>query len=427
MKVITFTDKMVDGIKPTDKKQYKSEGNGFTVRIMPTGAKAWLYRYDFDGRRRELHLGVYPEVALKEARSKFGEARKKVKNGIDVVAVIDNAKQERKLTPTVSQFAEEYYADIEQHPKYKIKTWEKVKHTINKEILPSVGGKKVTDIKPRDLLAITDKIVDRGALVMANRVFAFASMLMNHAVEKRVVAANPFAGMKRPGGKEEARERNLSEGEVKTLWAVLDDPKLSITSEIRRALKLVLVTCQRPGEVIGMHVNELSENWWTIPKERSKNGREQRVYLTATALSLIGDTKDKGYIFKAAGKTEKPMTQPAMNYALRRQILSPVLHKGKPVYGADGKPVTENLLGVDSLCPHDLRRTGATMISKLGFSDEIIDALLNHKKQGVIKSYNMHRYDLEKQQALEALERKILSVLQGTEGNVIPINRKMAA
>lgn len=426
MRAITFTDKMIDALKPTDKKQYKSEGNGFTVRVMPTGGKAWLYRYDFEGRRRELHLGVYPEVSLKEARSRFEEARKKVKNGIDVVAAIDAAKQERQQTPTVSQFAEEYYRDIENHPKYKIKTWEKVRHTINKEILPSVGGKKVTDIKPRDLLAITDKIVDRGALVMANRVFAFASMLMNHAVEKRVVAANPFAGMKRPGGKEEARERNLSEDEIKILWSALESPKLSITDEIRKALKLVLVTCQRPGEVIGLHASEIDGNWWTIPKERSKNGREQRVYLTQTALSLIGDTEGRGYIFKTAGKADKPMTQPAMNYALRRQLLSPVLHNGKPVYDADRKPLTENLLGIDSLCPHDLRRTGATMISKLGFSDEIIDALLNHKKQGVIKSYNMHRYDLEKQQALEALERKLQSIISDTQSNVIPLHRKAA-
>lgn len=426
MKVITFTKAMVDELKPTDKKQYKSEGNGFTIRVMPTGAKAWLYRYDFDGRRRELHLGVYPEVSLKDARSRFEEARKKVKNGIDVVAAVDAAKLERKLTPTVSQFAEEYYADIEKHPKYKLKTWEKVRHTINKEVLPAIGNKKITDIVPRDLLYITDKIVDRGALVMANRVFAFASMLMNHAVEKRVLVANPFAGMKRPGGKEEPRERNLSEDEIKILWSVLDDPKLSITSEIRRAVKLVLITCQRPGEIIGLHADEIDGCWWTIPKERSKNGREQRVYLTATALSLIGDTTGRGYVFKTAGEADKPMTQPAMNYALRRQLLSPVMHKGKPVYDADGKPLTENLLGVAAFCPHDLRRTGATMISRLGFSDEIVDALLNHKKQGIIKSYNMHRYDNEKQQALEALERKILSIIRGTESNVIPLIRKAA-
>jgi integrase len=164
-----------------------------------------------------------------------------------------------------------------------------------------------------------------------------------------------------------------------------------------------------------MHADEIADSWWTIPKERSKNGREQRVYLTATALSLIGDTESRGYIFKTAGEADKPMTQPAMNYALRRQLLSPVLHKGKPVYGADGKPVTENLLGVDPFCPHDLRRTGATFLSALGFMDEVVDAVLNHKKIGVIKSYSKHKYDPQKQEALTEWEIKLNCILSGDE------------
>jgi len=207
----------------------------------------------------------------------------------------------------------------------------------------------------------------------------------------------------------------------------LDDPKLSITGEIRRALKLVLVTCQRPGEVIGLHVSEIDGRWWTIPKERAKNKKAQRVFLTDTALSLIGDTSGKGYIFKTAGKTDKPMQESSMNYALRRQLLSPVRHKGKPVYDADRKPLTENLLGVEHFTPRDLRTTGATFLSVLGFHDEIIDALLNHKKKGIIKSYNMNKYDREKQQALEAWERKLLSIIYDTESKVIPITRKRAA
>lgn len=422
-----FTDTMIRKLKPETSDYTRGEGNGFTIRVMPSGSKTWMYLYTFDGKRRKLNLGQYPEVTLETARGKFEDARRQVKNGVDVVASSEQARIERRQTPTVALFAEEYFRDIVHHPKYQLKSWQKTQHTITREIIPAIGSMKVTDVSQRDLLAITDAIVARGKLVMANRVFAFASMLMNHAVEKRVIVANPFAGMKRPGGKEEPRERNLSEDEIKILWTALESPKLSITDEIRRALKLVLVTCQRPGEVIGLHASEIDGNWWTIPKERSKNGREQRVYLTQTALSLIGNTEGRGYIFKTAGKADKPMTQPAMNYALRRQLLSPVLHNGKPVYDADRKPLTENLLGVDAFCPHDLRKTGATFVSVLGFSDEIVDALLNHKKKGVIKSYNMNKYDREKQQALEALERKILSILHGTENKVIPISRRKTA
>lgn len=63
MKVITFTDLMVRKLKPEEKKYVRGEGNGFTVRIMPSGVKTWLYVYNFDGRRREMNLGIYPEVS----------------------------------------------------------------------------------------------------------------------------------------------------------------------------------------------------------------------------------------------------------------------------------------------------------------------------------------------------------------------------
>lgn len=426
MKVTTFTDMMVRKIKPTDKKQYRSEGNGFTIRVMPSGVKTWLYRYDFDGRRRELNLGVYPDVPLETARNKCDEARKQVKNGIDIAAVTAVVREERKQAPTVSEFAEdEYFKDIKHHPKYMLKTCDKVASVIKKEIITAIGRKKVIDVTPRDLLRITDKIVERNALVMANRVFAFASMLMNHAVEKRVLVANPFAGMKRPGGKEEPRERNLSESEIKTLWLEMDSPSLNITNEIKRAVKLVLVTAQRPGEVIGMHCDEIDGNWWIIPKERSKNGRAQRVFLTNKALSLIGSIEGKGYVFKTAGESDRPMTQLAMNYAIRRHLNWPVLHKDKPVFDEKGKQVTENRLGIDHFTPHDLRRTAATFISTLGFSDEVVDAVLNHKKQGIIKTYNQNKYDREKQQALEAWERKLDNIINCNECKVIPIGRKV--
>ena len=105
----------------------------------------------------------------------------------------------------------------------------------------------------------------------------------------------------------------------------------------------------------------------------------------------------------------------------------PVLHNGKPVYDASGKPVTENILGVSGFTPHDLRRTCATFMSKIGFMDEIIDAVLNHAKQGIIATYNRNRYDNEKQKALESWERRLTSITTGADSaKVIPIIRKAA-
>lgn len=111
-------------------------------------------------------------------------------------------------------------------------------------------------------------------------------------------------------------------------------------------------------------------------------------------------------------------------YVIKKGVTAyaiPVLHNGKPVYDASGKPVTENILGVSGFTPHDLRRTCATFMSKIGFMDEIIDAVLYHTKQGIIRTYNVNRYDKEIQQALEAWERKLNSIITAKESNVIPI------
>ena len=235
-------------------------------------------------------------------------------------------------------------------------------------------------------------------------------------------------------------DRVLSETEIKTLWGNLDTCHAS--DELRRAIRIILVTGQRPGEVIGMHSSEIDGRWWTIPAERSKNKKSHRVYLTDMALNLIGPLKvtdaitgnetKKSYVFLSTKaktkilaengeqvKAVKPMWRQAPAKVINRNLAVPVLVKGRPIFDKEGKPVTENKLGVADFTPHDLRRTAATFLSQIGFTDEIIDAVLNHTKQGIIATYNLNRYDKEKQQALKAWERKLLSIISG---NIIKDN-----
>jgi integrase len=169
---------------------------------------------------------------------------------------------------------------------------------------------------------------------------------------------------------------------------------------VRAALKLVLITAQRPGEVAGIHTSEIDGNWWTIPAERSKNKKSHRVYLTPLAQEIVtgaiahvkrireipAETKYEGFIFpcRHTGKAK-----PLQRLALSRSLLR------------NATPDGETTLGVEPFTPHDLRRTAATQMSKLKFHDETIDAVLNHSKKGVISTYNQNRYDDEKQQALE--------------------------
>jgi len=120
-----------------------------------------------------------------------------------------------------------------------------------------------------------------------------------------------------------------------------------------------------------------------------------------------------GYIFPCPHrKKEQPIDSHALPVAVRRNLAWPLKDsKGEQLFQKDGQPATENKIGIEKFTPHDLRRTAATFMSQLGIMDEIIDAVLNHTKQGIIRTYNLNRYDTEKQMALEAWELKLKSIV----------------
>ena len=424
-KMTVFTDTMVRKLKPAEKKIILGEGNGFTIRVMPTGHKTWLYVFTISGRRREMNLGEYPAVTLETARGKFQLAQAKVKNGVDPLAEIEEIKQEHINAPTVADLITEY---IEKHAKPHKRGWEEDLRILNKDALPTWGKRKAKDIKKRDVVLLLEKIVERGSPGSANGNFKCIRKMFSFAVQRDILEHSPCDGVVMPAPLNRG-DRVLTETEIKALWSNLDT--CHISDEIRRALKLILLTGQRPGEVIGMHSGEIDGQWWTIPVERSKNKKAHRVYLTDTALELIGSKT--GFLFespvsggvKKDGTTKevKAIAVNAVALAIRRNTGVPVVDtRGKPLFSADGKPAVNNLLEVADFTPHDLRRTAATFMSQLGMLDEVIDAVLNHTKQGIIRTYNLNRYDREKQQALESWDRKLQAIITGkVKDNVVSI------
>jgi integrase len=416
-----FTDTFIKSLKPEAAKYYKREANGFAVKVWPSGVKTWVYIYTADGKRRELKMGEYPSMSLADARTAYGKAYALHQAGTDPGAVESERRLERKRTPTVAEFIEEY---VEKHAKVKKRSWRNDKEALEKDILPAWGSMKITDIKRRDLLPILDGIVDRGSPIQANRLLAYVRKMFSYAVERLVIEINPFLRMK-PLSEENSRERFLSAKEIKTFW-----DNLSTTNtppELQRALKLILVTAQRPGEVIEMHRQEITDRWWTIPKERAKNKRTHRVYLTDLALDLIGDAE--GYIFESPRNPGHPYDSQVATKSLKRNINAPLTDdKGKPLFTAEGKPAVKNILGVADFTPHDLRRTAATLMAEAKILREHRERVLNHALEKLDATYNQHDYDDAKQAALETLERKLQAIITGTgKDNVVSITRRKAA
>jgi integrase len=441
LKANKLSDKQLQKLKRPDVKTWIRDGNGLALCITPTEKPDWRQWYFVftspeTGKRRYYPLGAYPGVSLADARTEATERLAEVKKGVDPLererremeARLEADRQKRleaeliaKIT-TVSELITEY---IEKHAKPNKRSWKEDERILNKDALVVWGKRKATDIKKRDVVLLLESIVDRHSPGSANNNFKIIRKMFRFAVQRDIIEHSPCDGVVMPAPLNRG-DRVLSEAEIKTLWSKLDTCQVS--DAIRRAIRLILVTGQRPGEVIGMHSEEIEGSWWTIPSERSKNKKAHRVYLTDTALDLIGDIDGRGYIFPCTSfKKIQPMGRLSISQVVGRNLAVPILVNGKPVFNKDGVPVTENKLGIEYFTPHDLRRTAATFMSQIGFMDEVIDAVLNHSKQGVIRTYNLNRYDKEKQQALEAWERKLNSIINATESTkVIPITRKAA-
>ena len=183
------------------------------------------------------------------------------------------------------------------------------------------------------------------------------------------------------------------------------------------ALKLILVTGQRPGEVVGMRWDEIQGDVWTIPAtRRGKTDTEQSLYLTPTARDLLGQARDEvirlahrrgwepsGLVFEH--RPGKPATTAGLSKALTRY--AEVLQmKDHPDWGC--------------WHPHDLRRTCRTRLSEIGIAQEVAEKVIGHVQEGVVAIYNQHQYAVEIRNALEQWERRLLAIIDPPEDNILP-------
>ena len=398
-----LTDMKLQRYTPKGGRGILWDGGGLGIRI---GEKkwTWVFRYSFDGKRALITIGIYPAMTLKDARAKASKAALDVEHGINPGAVKKEAKAERKAAPTVADFIEEFY-----DRKLKgTRSGKERKRLLTYDVLPKLGHKKMIDVTRRDITDLLDDIEDRAPIVR-NRVYSVMHLMFKTAIKRCVIEASPCTDFDKVA--ETHRERVLTDEEIKLLWAALDTNNKAVDIYVvtKLALKMILLTGQRPGEIRGMAQDELDleAKIWTIPSGRMKSKTAHRVPLTDMALELIEQARaysgDSLFIFTA--HKDKPITSNALPKALRR-------HWEKEI----GLP--------EAATPHDLRRTVRTRLAELGVEDTIAERVLAHKLQGLLKVYNHYAYDKEKRGALEAWERKLRLIVgldKPVTAKVIPI------
>jgi integrase len=389
-----FTDRSINALKPKKQRYevWEDGRTGFGVRVSPKGTQSWLYMYRFEGMARRMTLGTYPQMGLADANVKMAVAKRKLKEGRDPGLELVQERQAEQQAATVEDLVQEY---LKRHAEPNKRSAKEDRRCLEKDVLPYWGKRKANGITRRDAIVMLDRIVDRGSPIMANRTLAVARRMFRFAVDRDVVNQNPFLGVRKPAT-ETTRDRILTETEIKTFWHGMEDTKMP--ESVGLALKLLLVTVQRRSEVVQAVWSEfdLPNQLWLIGGERTKNGKPHTVALSDLAMKLLARIRelsgDSKWLFPAPRLDRSAIDPRAINHRL-----------------------TENLerIGLSNLRPHDLRRTGASLMTAIGIPRLVVSKILNHADREITGVYDRHTYDPEKRHALEAWAAHLEGILSG--------------
>ncbi len=280
---------------------------------------------------------------------------------------------------------------------------------------PKWARKRYAEIRRRDVVELIESIYASGRHALAVRLKATVSKIFAFAISKDLLDANPASGIGRIADLK-PRERVLADDEIRMAWNLFMVPPASRV--VGLTLRLVLATGQRPGEVAGMRVAELSDladhqnAVWRLPAMRSKNGREHTIPLTSLSVSILQEALSTGseapngkvaareYVFPSP-RTDKAITAHSLAVAMTRIAQQTVAAAANA--NLNGHQVCAETWLKIRPTPHDLRRTAATRMRALGFSSDDVKHILNHAPTSVLGRH-YDRYDPlpEKRRALEA-------------------------
>ena len=381
---------------------------GLSLRVAgPTGSregcvKTWsvLYRVAGQKKVRRLTIGSTALYSLVQAREKASEVIRAAAAGRDPAA---EKQDERSRKPdTIENLVEEF---VEKHLKKKNRSNSYVsgtESTFANHVIPRWRGRDIRSITRRDVAELLDEIasatvtsgrrdkgVGIGGPIAANRTLAAIRKMFNWALQRGIIETTPIVRFELPGSE--------NRREIRELWPLLTKTGYPFGT----FLQMALLTGQRRDEVAGMrwsHI-DLEEKIWTIPSEETKAGRAQAVPLSDLALSILHAAPQLGAcVFTTTG--DKPIS----GYSKSKARLDALILREREKTMTEGSNATPVF---SHWTIHDLRRTVATNLGRLGVSRFVIERILNHADRSVTGIYDRHEYLNEKKAALDLWSNSI--------------------
>ncbi|MBU9491756.1 tyrosine-type recombinase/integrase [Burkholderia multivorans] len=402
-KIVTpLNDTRIKALKPKANRYSVADGQGLVLEVMVSGTKIWRYRYSLHGKQQPLvTIGEYPAVGLMAARDRARRYAKIVASGVSPAADARKDRGSEKNLNTVREFGAYW---IEQQMSDHTEGYRRTtKRVLEKDVFPTLGNKALTEVMPGDVLAVCDRIKNRGAPKMALHTRNVIKRLYEFAIARQMALHNPAATVAaRFIATQESRTRVLSPDEIGVVLRAV------YASNIRRSLKLAIhllvLTMVRKSELIEARWDEFDfdDGIWRIPAERMKKDREHWVYLAPQAVAMFRELHamrtSSEYVFPTVRGTDRPIAKSTLNQAVRALSMN-----------------------VQHFVLHDFRRTASTHLHEMGLSSDAIEKALAHTIKGIKGVYNRAEYAEERRHILR-LWAEFVDV-QINEGRTVVIGK----
>ncbi len=441
-----ITELELKALTPADKKKWLTDGGSLygKVRVDRSGRVnvGFEFRYRGEHGIRAISAGTWPHDTMPAIRKRRDALRVDVHKGRDPLKDREAAELSAKAEQAEAVAREQARIDAAEAAARRMtvcelfERWERlslksradggveVRRMMEKDILPEIGAMAVEDVKKRHIAAMLDKVRERGVTRMANLLLSLVRQMFRFAVARDWIEADPTASLRKAdfGGKEVERERFLTDEEVGELHEKLPDADLSKAAQA--AIWIMMSTCCRIGELCKAEWSQVdvAGRQWRIPVPNAKNRHEQVVALSNFAARQFEELRkiqaSAVWVLPNRSCTDHIDVKTMTKQIKDRQRAAPM--KGR------SKKIGTLILSGGLWTPHDLRRTGATLMGELGVNENIIERCLNHVEPNRMKRIYQRQTKIIQAAKAEAWRRlgERLDLLTNPTANVIPLARR---
>ena len=380
---VNFTDAWLRKLKPpVQREDFRDRGTrGLQLRSSPSGVKTFSFVFRLGSKMGRATLGKYPDVDLKFARTKADEFRKLVSQGVDPRS--EKRTKRRLQEMTVELMVHEF---IQTYAKPKNSSWKQAESNLRLYLSNFYGTQPISEVTRADIHQILDDLIARDKQTAANRALAHIRKFFGWLVERGYLNHSPADHIK-PRHKESERDRVLSDAEIKAIWNAAE----AMSGPYSAWLKLLLLCGQRRVETASMRRSQIIDGSWHLSATDTKNKQPHIIPLPNQAQRLVDQLieKEGNFLIKSGRNGDRPVNG-----------------------FSKAKLQMDRLSGVQNWKFHDLRRTVATNLTKLGIDRLILQKIINHSERGVTQIYDRYSYMDEKREALQKWADRLDEITQ---------------